>query len=114
MARTSARFAAAPLAAVLAALSALAAGSDLRLLDAVKRRDRATVETLVRERSGIDAAQPDGATPLAWAVHLDDVATAELLLAAGAKVNTADEYGETPLTLACANGNARLVGKLLE
>ena len=37
-----------------------------------------------------------------------------LLLAAGANVNTADEYGETPLTLACANGNATLIEKLLK
>ena len=36
--------------------------------------------------------------------------SAEKLLAAGAKPNTADEYGETPLTLACANGDAMLVG----
>ena len=28
--------------------------------------------------------------------------------------NTADEYGETPLTLACANGDAALVEKLLK
>jgi ankyrin repeat protein len=37
-----------------------------------------------------------------------------MLLAAGAKVQTVDEYGETPLTLACSNGNARLVKKLVE
>src|ERR1700730_17232254 len=97
---------------LLAAVSCLAA-NDLRLLDAVKRRDQKTVESLVRERAGLNATQPDGATALAWAAYLDDQKTAELLLSAGAEVNTADEYGETPLTLACANGNASLVDKLL-
>src|ERR1700686_4500814 len=93
----------------LVAVCCLAA-SDLRLLDAVKRRDRKAVESLIGARAGLNAAQPDGATALAWAAYLDDQATAKLLIAAGADVNAADEYGEAPITLACANGNAALVG----
>jgi uncharacterized protein len=96
----------------LFALTTLAA-TDLRLLDAVKRRDHNAVITLLRTRLDVNAAQPDGATALAWAAYLDDTEIAEKLLDAGAKPNTADEYGETPLTLACANGDAALVGKLL-
>src|SRR5207247_7803939 len=107
--RSWVRYASAALAATLCL-----DGSDLLLVDAVKRRDRAAVESLVRERAGLNAAQPDGATALAWAVHLDDEKTAGLLIAAGADVNQADEYGESPLTLACANGNTTLVRKLLE
>lgn len=99
-------------AALLFALSALAA-PDLRLLDAVKRRDRQAVTALLSAKVPVNAAQPDGATALAWAAYLDDTQIAEKLLAAGAKPNTADEYGETPLTLACANGNATLVRTLL-
>src|SRR3954465_1979137 len=101
------------IAAILVGVSCLAAG-DLRLLDAVKRRDRKAVESLAAERVGVNAAQPDGATPLAWAAHLDDMAMVDVLLAAGGDVNSADEYGETPLTLTCANGDAALVGKLLK
>ena len=89
------------------------AGSDLRLIDAVKRRDAKAVQALIGERADVNATQPDGATALAWATYLDQTATAESLLAAGAKVSTADEYGETPLTLACANGNAELARKFL-
>src|SRR5262245_56982459 len=91
--------------AALGAAAFCVAASDLRLLDAVKRPDQKGVGSLVRNRAGLKEKQPDGATALAWAVHLDDAQTASLLLAAGADVNTADEYGETPLTLACANGN---------
>jgi len=97
---------------LLFALSALAT-TDLRLLEAVKRRDHKAVTTLLRTKVDVNAAQPDGATALAWAAFLDDTEIAQRLLDAGAKPNTADEYGETPLTLACANGDAVLVGKLL-
>src|SRR5438046_9596408 len=79
---------------------------DMRLTDAIKRRDHRAVAALVAQKADINAAQPDGATPLAWAVYLDDRESADLLLSAGANVKTADEYGEAPLTLPGANGTA--------
>jgi ankyrin repeat protein len=98
---------------ILFTLSAFAA-TDLRLLEAVKRRDHKAVTALLATKVDVNAAQPDGATALAWAAYLDDTKTALKLLAAGAKANSTDEYGETPLTLACANGDAFLAGKLLD
>jgi len=96
--------------AVLAASSFAALGlgsTGPDLLDAVKRRDSEAVKALLGQHADVNAAQPDGATALAWAVHLDESNIADLLLSSGAKVETADEYGETPLTLACSNGNSR-------
>ena len=90
------------------------AASDLRLIEAIKDQNRKAVNSLLSEHVDVNAPQPDGATPLAWAVYLDQVDTVDLLMQAGAHVNTADEYGETPLTLACANGNGAVIGKLLE
>src|ERR687885_752360 len=98
---------------LLFAASALLAASDLRLIDAVKRRDHKAVTTLLSAKVDVNAAQPDGATALSWAAYLGDRPTAEALLKAGAKVETADEYGETPLTLACTVGDAALVKQFL-
>src|SRR5580704_17508265 len=87
---------------------------DLRLVDAIKRRDHKGFAALMSAKADVNAAQPDGATALAWAAYLDDREAALSLLAAGAKVNTADEYGETPLTLACSAGDDVLVASLLK
>jgi ankyrin repeat protein len=86
---------------------------DIRLLEAVKRRDDKAFAALLRAKADVNAAQPDGATALAWAVHLGERRMAEALLASGARANTADEYGETPVTLAAANGDADLVDRLV-
>ena len=102
-----------PAAAILAAALCFAS-NDADLIDAIKRRDHKTIAALLQTKTDVNVAQPDGATALAWAIHLDDKQTADFLLAAGAKVNTADEYGETPLTLACANGNVPFIEKLLK
>ena len=86
---------------------------DLRLIDAIKRRDQKAFTALLRAKADVNAAQPDGSTPLAWAVHLGQRAMAEALLDAGANADTVDEYGETPVTLAAANGDVALVRRLL-
>jgi uncharacterized protein len=86
---------------------------DVRLLEAVKRRDDKAFAALLRAKADVNATQPDGATALAWAVHLGERRMAEALLESGAAANTADEYGETPVTLAAANGDAGLVQRLV-
>src|SRR5204862_4746831 len=110
----------APLLAALCCLSAWAPlpalhaqQRDVRLVDAVKRRDQKAFTTLLRAKADVNAAQPDGATALAWAVYLGQTQMAEALLNAGAKANTSDEYGETPVTLAAANGDAALLRRLI-
>lgn len=99
---------------LLGALSFTAAAEDLRLVDAVKNRDRAAVRSLLEQHVNVNAAQPDGTTALAWAANRDDLETAGLLIGAGAKVNAANEYGVTPLSLACTNRSAGMVEKLLK
>ncbi len=88
--------------------------SDLRLVDAVKRRDPKAFDKLLAQGADVNAPAPDGATALAWAAFLDLPDMAGKLMATGAKINTASDYGETPLTLALANGDAALSEKLLK
>jgi hypothetical protein len=91
--------------AMIAPVSLVAQQKDLRLLEAVKRRDQRAFTSLLKAKADINAAQPDGATALAWAIHLGERSMVEALLTAGARANTVDEYGESPLTLAAANGD---------
>src|SRR4029079_10818697 len=91
----------------------IAAATDLRLIQAVKRRDLDAVRVLLNERVDVNAAQGDGATPLHWAAHRDDLAIADLLIRAGARANVADDVGMTPLHVACTNRSGAMVDRLL-
>jgi ankyrin repeat protein len=92
----------------------VSAADDLRLVEAVQRRDQQGIRALLKQRIDVNVAQPDGATALAWAAHWDDLETAELLLRAGADANAANDLAVTPLMLAALNGSAGMVEKLLE
>ena len=94
-------------------LCAVVQAADLRLLDAVKRRDKAGVTALLKQRVDVNAPQPDGATALHWAVHWEDPEITDLLIRAGANVNAANDLGITPLLMAAGSGNGAIVEKLL-
>jgi ankyrin repeat protein len=64
--------------------------------------------------AALQAADPDGTTPLAWAVYNDDLPTAQRLLRAGADAKAANRYGVTPLSLAATNRNAAMAEALLK
>ena len=113
-ARTSVMTAAVLWLMTMAQGSVMAAVADLQLLEAVQRQDRAAVRTLLKEGVDVNAARGDGATPLAWAVHLDDLETVDLLIRAGADVNAANDLAVTPLMLAATNGRAAMVERLLD
>jgi ankyrin repeat protein len=67
-------------------------------------------------QAGVDVnrAQPDGTTPLMWAVYRTDYEVAEALIAKKADVNVGNEFGAVPLTEAARQSNARLVKMLLD
>ena len=52
--------------------------TDLRLVNAVRHSNRATVRVLLQEQIDVNIRQPDGATALHWAAYLDDLETADL------------------------------------
>ena len=57
--------------AIVLAAALCRAATDYSLIDAIKRRDSKAADALIAKRANIDAALPDGATALAWAVFLD-------------------------------------------
>lgn len=91
-----------------------AADANLRLVEAAKRGDRATVGTLLEQGADAGATASDGSTALHWAAHLDDSRMAALLVQSGAKGDVTNRYGVTPLIPACTNGNAAMVELLLK
>ena len=96
-------------------VSSTAAAADSRLLDAIKRQDKAEIAALLKQRVDVNAPQPDGTAPIHWALYHDDAATLDLLIRAGAKVNAVTDAGLTPLWVACsANTSAPTIRRLLD
>jgi uncharacterized protein len=96
---------------LLIAASVKAATSDIA--DAAMKRNMSVLRSLL-QKADVNAAQTDGTTALHWAVRLDDLEMADLLIRAGANVKATNRLGVTPLSLACINGNAAMIEKLLK
>jgi len=93
---------------------AMAAGGDVRLVEAARNQDQAKVRALLGQHADVNARADDGSTALLWAAHWNDLATADLLIRARADANAANDFRMTPLSLACTNGSATLVAALLK
>ena len=102
------------LAILMSVIAPAASSADVRLLDAVLKRDRNAVRELLKSQSDVNTAQPDGSTALMLAAERQDVEIADLLIRARANVNAANEYGATALSVACATGNVALIERLLD
>ena len=96
-----------------AAGTGLAAGKS-DVADAVQKRDRAALKTLLTQKADVNATHVDGATALHWAVYWDDAETAETLIKAGAKPDVANREGATPLQMASLFGSTKIVDALLK
>jgi ankyrin repeat protein len=99
---------------VAATVASTAATGDVRLIDAVKAGNAATVRTLSKQRALVIAAEADGTTALHWAARLNRVEFVQTLIRAGALVSARNRYAVTPLSLAAINGSAAVVEALLK
>jgi ankyrin repeat protein len=100
--------------AVILMPAALAQAAEPALVTAARGRHVSAVRTLIKTNNvKIDARGDDGSTALAWAAHWDDGPMADMLIRAGADANAVNEFGVGPLTLACTNGSAPMVARLL-
>ena len=93
--------------------SLLAAGKS-EVADAVMSGNDEALRSLLKQKADVNAAQPDGATAMHWAVYKDNLEVANLLIRAGAKVDAKNREGITPLAMASLYGNVALIDKLLE
>jgi ankyrin repeat protein len=101
--------------AVVLASGLLAASNiDVRLVEAVKNSDKASIQKLLPQHIDLNATDTDGSTALHWAVRQDDLDTVNALIRSGASVKATNRYGVTPLSLACVNGNAAVIESLLK
>src|SRR5437773_8806998 len=90
-----------------------AASGDLRLIEAVKKIDVKMVRSLIAQHVDVNAVEVDGSTALHWAAQRDNSEIVDLLIAAGANAKSQTRYNVTPLALACMNGNAGMIERLL-
>ncbi len=98
----------------LAVLGADSPGTSAPLADAVQRRDKAAVLSLLKKKADVNAPQGDGATALHWAAYLGDAETTALLIRAGARISAPNYYGVTPLVLASRAGSTAVIEQLLK
>src|SRR5512144_3177616 len=87
--------------------------ASAQIADAVEHRDNEALRSLLKQKTDVNAAQPDGTTALHWAAHWNDLESVNLLLRAGANVKATNRYGATPLSEAVVPGNAAMVQALL-
>jgi len=97
----------------LASVTYWAAGKS-DVADAVMKRDKAALRTLLQQKADVNAAQIDGTAALHWAVYNNDAEMLDALIGAGAKVDVKNREGVTPLQMASQFGNAKVVDKLLK
>ena len=97
-----------------AGVAVYGAAGDLRLVNAAKNRDIASVQSLLKQRLDVNIPDVDGMTPLHWAAHWGELETVKLLLAAGANAKAANRYGVTPLHDASLLANVPMMEALLK
>jgi ankyrin repeat protein len=92
-----------------------ASAADTATLPAAARAGNlSAVQTSLQQHKDPNQAEPDGTTPLHWAVQQDRLDIVQALIPAGANVNAKNRYGATPLVMAAANGNASITQALLK
>lgn len=100
--------------ALLAGAAGAQSLSGASLSDAVKTGDAGSVRSRIDHHADVNAPDPDGTTPLHWAVENGDLEIAQLLLKAGARAEVSNRDGVTPLWLAATHRDARIARLLLQ
>ena len=84
------------------------------LADRIQAGDRAAALAMIARGVEINQTQPDGTTPLHWAVYRVDRELVAALLKKGARAHVVNKYGASPLAEAVRIANLEMTGMLLE
>ena len=93
---------------------AATAHAQSALADAIQAGDRKAALALIASGANVNQPQPDGSTPLHWAVYRVDRELVTALLRHGAKPGVTNRYGASPLAEAARVANVEVAGMLLE
>ena len=93
---------------------AVSAHAQSVLADKIQAGDRRAALELIDKSANVNQTQPDGTTPLHWAVYKIDRELVQALLRKGARAHVVNRYGASPLGEAVRVANAELVAMLLE
>jgi len=93
---------------------AASAHAQSALADRIQAGDRKAALALIAQGADVNQTQPDGSTPLHWAVYRVDRELVGTLLKKGARAGVVNRYGASPLAEAARVVNAELVAMLLE
>lgn len=100
---------------VFALLLLQAAPADEQLLEAARKGDLASVQTLVAKGANIETASRYGQTPLFFAARNGHLPVVRFLLEKGAKTDVRDTFYKMSMVAAVADrGNVEVVGALLD
>lgn len=92
-------------------------GPTTPLVEAIRARNEAMVELLLRRGAKVDFVNHQAAlgwTPLHYAIDAGQYYVIERIIAGAAKLDVADRYGRTPLHLAAASDKPGVVKLLLK
>jgi ankyrin repeat protein len=88
--------------------------SDSILADRIEAGDRRGALDLIVQNAPVNNAQPDGTTPLHWAVYKVDEELVKALLDRGARADVVNANGASPLAEASKVANVNVVRMLLD
>lgn len=102
------------LSTVLLTSLAMANGTSAPLVDAIRALDTRSALALIEGGADVNAAAPDGSTPLHWAAHYGDADVVRALLAAGARADVVNRFHATPIAEAALVGSVPILTALLD
>jgi uncharacterized protein len=100
---------------LLGAVAVSAASGPQSLTDLIRAGNReAVLAAITSPDIDVNAADPDGSTPLLWATYKVDHELVRALLKKGAKVKVTNHFGSSPLIEAVKLGDVELTRMLLD